>query len=156
MSQIDPNLPVLRMRALSAQVSSSFGQERLIARLTSLFGLLALVLASVGLYGVTAYNAGTRVKEIGVRMALGADRGRVLTLILRGAFVLIGFGLLLGVPLSLAAGRFLGNQLHGVSAYDPAALVIAVLALALPASIAALVPALRASWISPMDALRLE
>jgi predicted permease len=156
LASVDPNLPIMRTQSLSQQVASTFSQQRLIARLTSLFGILALVLASVGVYGITAYNVGSRTNEIGVRVALGADRGNILALILRGAFVLIAFGLLLGVPLTLAAGRFLGNQLYGVNQYDPMIISAAVLALALSAFVAALIPAFRASSISPMQALRAE
>jgi predicted permease len=154
MAGVDSRLPILRMQTMAAQVADNFGQERLIARLTSLFGALALVLASIGLYGVTAYSVGTRTNEIGVRMALGADRGNVLGMVLRGALALIGFGLALGLPLSLATARFLGSQLHGMNQYDPVILGIAVFALALAASGAALIPAWRASSISPMEALR--
>jgi predicted permease len=153
---VDPNLPVMKMRSLSDQVSGNFNEQRLIARLTSLFGILALVLASIGLYGVTAYNVGSRTSEIGVRMALGANRGNVLALILRGALVLIAFGLLLGLPLSLTAGRFLGSQLYGINQSDPAIIATAILALGLSALIAALIPAFRASSISPLQALRAE
>ncbi len=151
---VDGRLPVLRMQTLTEQVANNFSQERLIARLTSLFGALALVLASIGLYGVTAYGVGTRTNEIGVRMALGADRRSVLALVLRGAFALIGFGLLLGLPLSLATGRFLGSQLHGLDQYDPVILGVATVTLGIAAAGAALIPAWRASSISPMEALR--
>jgi predicted permease len=153
---VDPNMPMIRIQTLSEQVASTFSQQRLIAQLTSLFGILALVLASIGLYGVTAYNVGSRTNEIGVRMALGADRGNVLALILRGALVLIVFGLLLGVPLTLAAGRFIGSQLYGINQYDPTIIAAAILALGFSALIAALIPAFRASSISPMQALRTE
>jgi len=153
---IDPNMPVMRMQSLTEQVSSNFSQQRLIAQLTSLFGILALVLASIGLYGVTAYTVGSRTNEIGVRMALGADRARVVALILRGAVVLIAFGLILGVPLTLAAGRFLGSQLYGINQSDPLIISGAILVLALSALIAALIPAFKASSISPMQALRAE
>jgi ABC-type antimicrobial peptide transport system permease subunit len=105
---------------------------------------------------VTAYNAGRRVNEIGVRMALGADRGDIVSLILRGAFALILFGLLIGVPMSFAAGRVLGNQLYGMNPYNPLVVVIAIGALAFSALAASLIPAFRASFISPQDALRVE
>jgi ABC-type antimicrobial peptide transport system permease subunit len=144
------------MQSLTEQVAGNFSQQRLIAQLTSLFGILALVLASIGLYGVTAYTVGSRTNEIGVRMALGADRVRVVALILRGAVALIAFGLLLGVPLTLAAGRFLGTQLYGISQSDPLIITAAILVLALSALIAAVIPALKASSISPMQALRAE
>ncbi len=153
---VDPNLPVISIRALKEQVSVQFTQQRLLARLTSFFGVLSLVLASIGIYGVTAYNAGRRVNEIGVRMALGANRRDVFTLILRGALALISFGLLLGVPLALAAGRLLGSQLYGINRYDPMILALAILVLVTSALVAALIPAFRASSISPSQALRAD
>src|SRR5947209_12654854 len=122
--------------------------------MSSLF--IRLPLASIGLYGVTAYNAGGRVNEIGVRMALGADRGHVIRLVLRGAFGIVLLGLSIGLPLAFAAGRFLGNQLHGISPYNPVVTLAAVLALSAAALVASLVPALRASLISPSEALRAE
>ena len=155
-ASVDPNLPVISFGTLKAQVDSQFSQQRLIARLTSLFGILSLVLAAIGLYGVTAYNAGCRVNEIGVRMALGANRRSVVALVLRGAFALIALGLLLGLPMTFAAGRFLGSQLYGMNPYSLWVTSVAVLALGLSALVAALIPALRASLISPLEALRAE
>jgi uncharacterized protein YbjT (DUF2867 family) len=154
MASVDPNLPVIALNTLSEQVTFQFAQQRLIARLTSFFGILSLILASIGLYGVTAYNAGRRTNEIGVRMALGASRGNVFALVLRGAFALIAFGLLLGVPLSAVAGRFLGHQLYGLNPYNPAVITVAVVVLGFSALAASLIPALRASSISPLEALR--
>jgi ABC-type antimicrobial peptide transport system permease subunit len=156
MASVDPNLPIIKIRTLREQVAGQFRQQRLIAQLTSFFGVLSLVLASIGLYGVTAYNAGRRVNEIGVRMALGAARGDVLALILRGAFGLIFFGLLLGLPLTFATGRFLGSQLYGFNPYDPSVMLVAVVTLGLSALAASLIPAFRASLISPLEALREE
>jgi len=156
MASVDPNLPIISIRTLREQVAGQFRQQRLIARLTSFFGILSLVLASIGLYGVTAYNAGRRTGEIGVRMALGADRGHVVALILRGAFGLIIFGLCMGMPLTFAVGRFLGSQLYGFSPYDPVVTLVAVVTLGLSALVASLIPALRASLISPLEALRGE
>jgi predicted permease len=156
MASIDPNLPVLSIRTLKEQVAGQFRQQRLIARLTSFFGVLSLILSCIGLYGVTAYNAGCRTNEIGVRMALGANRGDVVRLVVRGAFALILFGLLIGLPLTFAAGRFLGNQLYGISPYNPLVTLTAAVALGLSALAASLIPALRASWISPLEALHLE
>jgi predicted permease len=156
MASVDPNLPIVSIRTLREQVASQFTQQRLIARLTSFFGILSLVLASIGLYGVTAYNAGRRVNEIGVRMALGATPGQVVALVLRGAFVLVVIGLLAGLPLTLAAGRFLGHQLYGLNPYDPVVTLVAALALGLSALAASLIPAFRASLISPSAALRAE
>jgi ABC-type antimicrobial peptide transport system permease subunit len=108
------------------------------------------------LYGVTAYNTSCRVNEIGVRMALGADRGNVVALVLRGAFVLILFGLLVGLPLTFAVGRFLGHQLYGMNPYNPRVTLLAIAALGLSAFTASLIPAFRASLISPLEALRAE
>ncbi len=156
MASVDPGLPVISIRTLREQVASQFTQPRLIARLTSFFGLLSLVLASIGLYGVTAYNAGRRVSEIGVRMALGAGRGDVVRLVLRGAFGLLFLGLLLGLPMTFAVGRVLGSQLYGANPYDPAVTLTAAAALAFAALAASLIPAYRASSISPCDALRTE
>ena len=138
------------------QVAGQFTQQRLIARLTSFFGLLSLVLASIGLYGVTAHNAGGRVREIGLRMALGASRGDVVRLIVRGAFGPVLSGLLVGLPLTFAAGRFLITQLYGMSPYNPVVIVAGVVTLGLSALVASFVPAFRASLNSPFDALRSE
>src|SRR5437867_7368601 len=143
MASVDPNMPIISIRTLREQVAGQFSQQRLIARLTSFFGVLSLVLASIGLYGVTAYNAGRRTGEIGVRMALGADRGHVVALILRGAFGLIIFGLCIGIPLTFAVGRFLGSQLYGFNPYDPVVTLVAVVTLGLSALVASLIPAFR-------------
>jgi len=156
MASVDPNMPIISIRTLREQVAGQFSQQRLIARLTSFFGVLSLVLASIGLYGVTAYNAGRRVNEIGVRMALGANRGDIVRLVLRGALMLIVLGLLIGLPLTFAAGKVLGSQLYGMNTYNPVVTSVAVLALGLSAMLASLIPAFRASLISPLDALRVE
>jgi ABC-type antimicrobial peptide transport system permease subunit len=156
LAAVDPNIPVNFIRTLRDQVTGQFSQQRLIARLTSFFGVLSLVLASIGLYGVTAHNAGRRTNEIGVRMALGARRGQVVALILRGALGLVVLGLVVGLPLALAAGRFLGSQLYGMNPYDPWVILLAVLTLGFSALIASLIPAIRASLTSPLEALRAE
>jgi len=156
MGSLDPNLPIISIRTLSEQVAGVFRQQRLIAQLTSFFGVLSLVLACVGLYGVTAYNVGRRTHEIGVRMALGASWADVLRLVLRGAFLLIIFGLILGIPLSLATSRVLSSQLYGLNPYDPVPIAIAVAVLGLFGLIATLVPARRAMRVDPMVALRNE
>lgn len=153
---VDPRLPIVSIGTLREQVSDRFRQQRLIARLSSFFGILSLVLASIGLYGVTAYNVGRHTNEIGVRMALGATPANAATLIIRGAFALVAIGLVVGFPLALAAGQFLGSQLYGLHPYDPAATLLAILTLSFSTLVAALVPALRASRISPSEALRAE
>ncbi len=156
MASADPGMPIVSIQTVREKVGLRFTQQRLIARLTSFFGVLSLILASIGLYGVIAYNAGRRVNEVGVRIALGATRGDVVRLVLRGAFGLILAGLSIGLPLTFATGRLLGNQLYGVNPYDPVVTLAAVLALGLSALVASLVPAIRASLISPLDALRTE
>jgi predicted permease len=156
MASVDPNLPVISIHSLREQVEGQFRQQRLIAGLTSFFGILSLVLASIGLYGVTAYNAGCRTNEIGVRMALGATRVQAAALVLRGAFALVAVGLFVGFPVTLAVGRFLGSQLYGLNPYDPVVIMAAILTLGFAALIASLIPAIRASLISPSQALRAE
>jgi len=156
LADIDPNLTVVDLRSFDAQVVSNFNGERLIARLTSLFGVLALILASVGLYGVMSYLVARRTAEIGVRMALGATQASVLAMVLRGALwqVLLGVGL--GIPAALVAGRLMASQLYGVGSYDALALTGATLVLALCASAAGFLPARRAASVDPMEALRAE
>jgi ABC-type antimicrobial peptide transport system permease subunit len=156
LTDIDPNLTLVSVRTLQQQVDMSFEQERAVAGLAGLFGIVALVLAAVGLYGVTAYTVAQRTNEIGVRMALGADRGNVVQLVLRGAFSRVGLGLILGIPLAIAAGRLISTQLYGISFWDPMALSVAAGALAVCAFLAAIIPAGRAASISPMSALRTE
>ena len=156
LTEIDPNLTVIDLRSLEYQVSGNFNQERLIARLTTLFGLLALVLASVGLYGITSYSVARRTSEIGVRMALGADRRNVLLLVMRNALGLVGLGLALGIPIALVAGHYMGDQLYAVYSYDPVSMGLAVLVLSVAAALAGFVPARRAASLEPMVALRVE
>jgi predicted permease len=156
LADIDPNLTVLDIMSLTEQVDRNFNQDRLIARLTQLFGLLALVLACVGLYGVTAYSVARRTSEIGIRMALGADRKSVLGLVLNSALIQLGLGLAIGIPVALAGGRLLASQLYGVRSHDPVILGLAVVVLAACALLAAFVPARRAATIDPMQALRTE
>jgi ABC-type antimicrobial peptide transport system permease subunit len=117
---------------------------------------VALLLAAVGLYGVTAYSVAQRTNEIGIRMALGADGPRVIQLVLCGAFKRVLVGLLLGLPLAVGAGRLISAQLYGVSSWDPLALLVATVALAICSFFAAIIPANRAASIAPMNALRIE
>jgi predicted permease len=156
LADVDPNLTINSVRTLEQQVSLSFNQQRAVASLAGLFGVTALLLAAIGLYGVTAYAVAQRTSEIGIRMALGADRGNVIELVLRSAFRRVAIGLVLGLPLAVLAGRLLAAQLYGVSFWDPLALAIAGVSLAVCALMAALIPAGRASMISPMQALRME
>ena len=134
----------------------NFNQDRLIAWLTELFGLLALILACVGLYGVTAYSVARRTSEIGIRMALGANRASVLRLVLQGALIQLALGLVVGIPVTFAGGRLLSSQLYGVKTHDPIVLGLAAAVLAASALVAGFVPALRAASIEPMQALRTE
>ena len=156
LATVDPNLPIVSTQMLSERVAGQFVQQRLLARLTSCFGLLSLVLASIGIYGVTAYNAMQRTNEMAVRMSMGAARKDVITLVLRDAFGLIVLGLLLGCPVTWAAGRFLGSQLYGMHPYYSAVIPMAAIALGLSALTASLIPAFRVSSISPVEALRSE
>ena len=156
LAAIDPNLTILDLMSMPEQVARNFNQDRLIARLTELFGALALILACVGLYGVTAYAVARCTGEIGIRMALGADRPRILGLVLRGALWQVGVGLAIGIPAALAGGRLLANQLYGVKSHDPAILALAAAVLTACALVAGFVPAERAASIDPMRALRVE
>ena len=156
LGEIDPNLTVNDLHSLEFQVNGNFTENRLISRLATLFGLLALVLATVGLYGITSYEVTQQTREIGLRMALGATRGKVLLMVLRGALLQVGIGLALGVPIALVAAESIKSQLYGVKSNDPTSLLLAIGALALSATIAGLIPARRAITIEPMTALRIE
>src|SRR5262249_54870789 len=138
---VDPGLPVSAIGTLQERVSTYFAQPRLIARLTSLFSLFSLILASIGLYGIIAYNVGRRTHEIGVRMALGAGRGRVVRLVLQDAGRLILLGLLIGLPLTFAVGRLLGSQLYGADSYNPIVILVAAATLVGSALVAIVLPA---------------
>jgi ABC-type antimicrobial peptide transport system permease subunit len=141
---------------MAEQVAGNFNIERLIATLTVAFGAVALLLACLGLYGVTAYSVSRRTREIGIRMAVGATRGGVLITILRGALLQLAAGLALGIPSALVAGRLLQANLFGVSAHDPATLVVSIAVLAASAVAAAVIPARRAATLDPVRALRIE
>jgi predicted permease len=156
LAELDPNLTIISVRTMREQVALSFDQQRAVASLAGLFGIVALLLAAVGLYGVTAYTVAQRTNEIGIRMALGADRGKVVRLVLRGASLRVLLGLALGIPLAIGAGRLISAQLYGVSSWDPLALTVAASTLAICAFFAAIIPARRAASISPIEALRIE
>jgi predicted permease len=153
---INPDLTMVSFRSLDSQVANNFNEERLISRLTALFGLLALALASVGLYGITAYSVARRTNEIGVRMALGANRSNVVSLVMSRALLLVAAGLAIGIPVALAGGYLMRTQLYGVKAYDLATLMLAVLVLSAFAALAGFIPARRAACVEPMRALRIE
>jgi predicted permease len=156
LASIDPNLSVIHFRSYTEQVAEQFNQERLIARLTGLFSLLALLLASVGLYGVTAYNVTRSTAEIGVRMALGANRSTIMMMVLRNAFAQVAIGLCIGLPIAMLLARYLAHQLYGVGRFDPFVLIAATIVLGVSALIAGLLPARRAASIEPVEALRME
>ncbi|MGH9444647.1 MAG: ABC transporter permease, partial [Terriglobia bacterium] len=156
LTDTNPNLTVLGMMSFGEQVALNFNQDRLIARLTELFGLLALVLACVGLYGVTSYSVARRTNEFGIRVALGAGRGNILGLVLRGAFAQVILGLVIGIPGALVGGRLLSSELYGVKSADPLILGASASILAACALVAAIVPARRATKVEPMMALRYE
>jgi ABC-type antimicrobial peptide transport system permease subunit len=137
-------------------LSADFQRENMIAKLTTLFGVVGLVLAAVGLYGVLAYTVTRRTREIGVRMALGADRGRVIAMVLAGAFSQVGIGMILGIPAALACGKLMANQLFGIDPWDPVMLTIAILLIGFAAFVASVSPARRAACVDPMVSLRTE
>ncbi len=155
-AEVDPNLTLIRMRPMEQQVADRLDQERSVAQLTGLFGVLALVLAAVGLYGVTAYGVERRTGEIGVRIALGANKRNVIGMVLRGAFVQIVIGLLIGIPVSIGCARLIASHLYQVKGWDPLVLGGAVAALGLCALLASIVPARRAAAVNPVTALRVE
>ena len=156
LASLSPDLALIDFQTFRDQVDGNFAQSVMLARLTSLFGILALVLASIGLYGVTAYSVERRTSEIGIRMALGADRVNVLRLVLRGAFLQIAIGLAIGIPGTILAGYGMATQLFGVKPYAPDVLVLTTLVLSAAALIATLVPARKAATLEPVRALRVE
>src|SRR6185437_16133598 len=143
--QINQNLTML-----------NFQTFELLVKLMAVFGVLALVLAAIGLYGVTAYSVAQRTNEIGIRMALGSNRMGIVRLVLRSAFLQAGIGLLIGIPGAVLAGHFMASQLYGVRPWDPVVLVIMAAVLGAAAFLAAVVPAQRAASVEPMRALRVE
>jgi predicted permease len=153
---VDRRVGIIGMVQLQDQIDASLLAEALIANLSSLFGLLALLLSAVGLYGVVAYTSSQRTAEIGVRMALGADRRSVLWLVLRQVIVLVLSGLLLGGPVAFVASRLIRTQLYGLTPHDPLAIVFAAVVLCAVALVAGGIPARRASRIDPIAALRAE
>lgn len=155
-ADVDPNLTPISMRSFDDQIRTQASERILMAGLTNAFGAIALLLASIGLYGVTAYRVARRTSEVGLRMALGANRADVVWLVLRGAFSQVGLGLLLGIPLVFAVRRALDSQLFGIAAFDARSLALAVVTLAAGAIAASALPARRAAAVDPMQALRTE
>jgi predicted permease len=154
--QLDPSMPVYRMKTLEAQLDETLLTERLIALLSAGFGLLATVLASVGLYGVMAFVVARRRKELGIRLALGAQRAGVLWLVMREVIVLLTIGLAIGIPVAVGLGRYVSSQLYGIEPNDPWIGGATVMLLAVVSTAAGLIPAQRASRIDPILALRYE
>jgi predicted permease len=156
LAAINPNLAVVRFQTFYEQVSDRFTEERMIARLTTLFGGLALLLATIGLYGVTAYTVAWRTAEIGIRMALGAERRGVIAMVMRGAVTQAGLGLAIGIPVALLCVRFVKAQLYEITSADASVLAGSIATLALATCIAGMIPSRRAASIEPARALRME
>jgi macrolide transport system ATP-binding/permease protein len=154
LASINPNLTIVKFQTFQQQIDARFTEERLVARLTSLFGALALLLAALGLYGVTAYTVVRRTPEIGIRMALGAERSRVIGMVMRGAMLQALLGLLIGAPVAMFCVRYIKSQLYEISSVDFTVMVAAAATLAVSAAIAGIIPARRAASINPMEALR--
>jgi predicted permease len=154
--EMDANLPIYAMRTMEAQISNSLSTERMIASLSTVFGFVATVLAIIGLYGVMSYSVAQRTREIGIRMALGAEQGKVIGMVMREVLTLIAIGVAVGVPAALLLTRVVKSQLYGLEAHDPWTLGFATGSLAMVACAAGYIPALRASRVDPMKALRYE
>ena len=156
LASINPNLTILKFQTFRQQIDDRFTQERLISRLTSLFGLLALLLAAIGLYGVTAYTVVSRTPEIGIRMALGAARSRVIGMVMRGAMLQALAGLAIGIPVAIFCVRYVKSQLYEITSVNAPVMTVAIGVLTLAAAIAAIIPARRAASTDPVRALRIE
>jgi predicted permease len=156
LADVDPNLTIISVETMEQQVADNFDQQRMVARLAGTFGLIALLLAAIGLYGVTAYTVARRTSEIGVRMALGANRISIAGLVLRGAFLQVAIGLLIGIPIAVGAGRLMASSLFQVRSWDPRVLAISIALLAVSAAAASLLPARRAASTDPVKALRTD
>ena len=156
LGNINPNLTIVKFQTFQQQIDDRFVEERLIARLTSLFGLLALLLAAIGLYGVTAYTVVRRTPEIGIRMALGAARIQVIGMVMRGAMLQAVAGLAIGIPVAIFCVRYVKSQLYEITSVNVPVMTVAVGVLVITAAIAGLIPARRAASIDPVRALRIE
>ena len=156
LGEINPNLTVVKFQTFDEQIAGRFTEERMVARLTALFGGLALLLATIGLYGVTAYSVVRRTPEIGIRMALGAGRRGVIAMVLRGALIQALLGLAIGIPIALLSVRFVKSQLYEITSADSQVMLVAIATLAIAACVAGFIPARRAASIDPVKALRTE
>ena len=156
LNQINPSLTMIQFQSFADQIKDEFLQQEILVQLTSVFGFLALTLAAIGLYGVTAYSVAQRTSEIGIRMALGADRGGILQMVLRSAFLQAAIGLAIGMPAAVIGGRYMASLLYNVRTWDPVVLVATTVILAIAAFLAAVIPAQRAASVEPMTALRIE
>jgi len=156
MRRFDPHVPVVGLATLNEQIGFSLRTEELVATLSSIFGGLAVLLAVVGLYGVLAYTVTRRTREMGIRIALGATRSRIVGMVMRDASLMVVIGLSLGAALVLVLANLIRSQLFGPDPHDPWTLIIAALSLAIAGRLAALIPALRASSVDPTSALRQE
>jgi macrolide transport system ATP-binding/permease protein len=156
LSGINPNLTIVKFQTFDQQIANRFNDDRMIARLTSLFGALALLLATIGLYGVTSYTVVRRTPEIGIRMALGAERIRVVGMVMRGAMMQAVIGLAIGAPIAILCVRYIKSQLYEITRVDTSVMVGAICILTVAAAVAGMIPARRAASINPVKALRVE
>jgi ABC-type antimicrobial peptide transport system permease subunit len=154
--QLDAAIPVYGMKTVEGQLDETLLTDRLIAMLSAGFGVLATLLATVGLYGVMAFVVARRRKELGIRLALGAQRTDVVWMVMKEVLLLLGIGLVIGIPTALGAGRFVSDQLYGIQPYDPTIAVATLVLLTAISVLAGLIPAHRASRIDPIMALRYE
>ncbi len=156
LASVDPQVPMRNVRTQAEQIDETIGNERFFTRVLVFFGLFALLVACIGLHGITAYSAARRTSEIGVRIAFGASRASVLWMVLRQVVVMTGVGLALGVPLAVAGSRVVRSMLFGIEPGDPATIAGAIAVMAVVALVAGWLPARRASRMDPLAALRYE
>ena len=154
--RIDPNLPILKISTQAEQIEQRFAQERVFAEAYALFGGLAVLIASVGIFGLMSYSVARRTNEIGIRMALGAKRQDVVSMVMRESLILVGIGVVIGAAAALGAGRFVSTLLFNLAPTDPATITVSAALLIVVSALAGYVPARTASRVDPMVALRDE